>query len=450
MLDATTTQGKVSPVPGNYGPSIFPIPFWEAFRMLTAQGTYVKNKMKQVDGATVFKAHPGLPTILICNNVSAEFFFQAADDLIEREAIQRFGLAAPQQVLIQHTDTAILTSGELHTRSRGLFDEILRKRKDHMMPAFERNCIAGIEKWPTASKLPIELSFQRLTVPFFFQWLLDVTPDIDDVLSWQKHLIVPTTDSTLSNLIFNLLSRVPTKTVVGAERTMEVVLSSPLFGEYMDLARKYGFQDEANVARQLVFVCSFNMSAGISRFLLPSMSAISINGQVRTKMVHELDNWDSDWNTVLDLPYLNAVLYECMRLYPWPRFVHKKAHRDFVLPAENGRSYQIHKGDLLMSSTPFVHRDPTVFKGDPLTFRPERFIDDPGLEDKVFTFGWAKDQKQTYGCAGRVSSQYLWKFLVAHLLKNYDWQVRGAELSLDNALDVSPADAALEDFKKRG
>uniref|UniRef100_UPI001177B6D3 hypothetical protein n=1 Tax=Calothrix rhizosoleniae TaxID=888997 RepID=UPI001177B6D3 len=87
MLDATTTQGTVSPVPGNYGPSIFPIPFWEAFRMLTAQGAYVENKMKQVDGATVFKAHPGLPTILICNNVSAEFFFKAGDDLIEREDI---------------------------------------------------------------------------------------------------------------------------------------------------------------------------------------------------------------------------------------------------------------------------------------------------------------------------------------------------------------------------
>lgn len=133
---------------------------------------------------------------------------------------------------------------------------------------------------------------------------------------------------------------------------MEVVRSSPLFREYMDLAQQYGFQDEANVARQLVFVCSFNMSAGISRFLLPSMSAISINEQVRAKMVRELNDWDSDYNTVLDLPYLNAVLYECMRLYPWPRFIHKKAHRDFVLPAENGRSYQIYKGNLLMSSTP--------------------------------------------------------------------------------------------------
>jgi len=97
---------------------------------------------------------------------------------------------------------------------------------------------------------------------------------------------------------------------------METVFSSPLFGEYMDLAGKYGFKDKANVARQLVFDCSFNMSAGISRFLLPSMSAISINEEVRAKMVDELDGWDGDNKTVLGLPYLNAVLYECMRLYP--------------------------------------------------------------------------------------------------------------------------------------
>jgi len=217
--DVSATQSKVSPVPGNYGPSIFPIPFYEASEMLKHEGKYVEDKMKQVNGATVFKAHPGLPTILICNNVSAEFFFKAPDDLVERETIQRFGLAAPQQILIQHTDTAILTSGEMHTRSRGLFDEIMRKRREYMMPAFNNYCIAGIKQWPAAGKLPIELSFQRLTIPFFFQWFLDVIPDIEDVLSWQKHLIVPTTDSPLSNLIFNLLFRVPGKTVAGAERT---------------------------------------------------------------------------------------------------------------------------------------------------------------------------------------------------------------------------------------
>ncbi|MEO8494461.1 MAG: cytochrome P450 [Planctomycetota bacterium] len=449
MPDATSKPSNVSPVPGSYGTSFFPRPFWEALQMLTAQGKYVEGKTKKAGGATVFKAHPGLPTILICNNVSAEFFFKAADDVVQREAIQRFGLAAPRQVLIEHTDTAILTSGELHTRSRGLFDEIFQSRIDQMLPAFERHCIAGIAKWPTAGKLPIEESFQRITAPFFFQWLLDVTPNIDDVLSWQKHLIVPTTDSCLSNLIFKLIARVPSETVAGAKRMTQVALSSPLMGKYMEWARKHGFQDDANVARALVFNCAFNMSAGLSRFLLPSMSAISINTQVRAKLVRELDAWDPDKTNVDDLPYLNAVSYECLRLYPWPRFIHKKAQRDFVLPAENGRSYQIHKGELLMSFTPFAHRDPTVFKGDPLAFRPERFIDDPGLENKVFTFGWAKDQKQTYGCAGRVSAQILWKMLVAHLLKNYDWQVRGAELNINNALDVSPKDVALEDFKKR-
>ncbi len=450
MPDATATQTNAIPVPGSYGSSYFPRPFLEALTLLSAQGKYIDKKLKKVDGATVFKAHPGLPTVVICNNVSAEFFFKAPDDLLEREAIQRFGLVAPQQKLIQGCETAILTSGELHTRSRAFLEDVVHSRKERMMPTFESVCIAGIKQWPTQGKLPIELSFQRLTAPFVFQWLLEASPNIDDVVDWQKRIVTVTTDSAFSNLLFKILARVPGESVAGAERLTQVVRASPLFGGYMDMARKHGFQDEDGVARQLVFICSFNMSGGISRFLLPSMTAVSINTDARTKMVSELDGWDPEKTKIEDLPYLDAVLFECMRLYPWPRFIHKKAHRDFLLPAENGRSYQIRKDELLMSLTPYVHRDPTVFKDDPLAFRPERFIDDPGLKDKIFTFGWAPDQKQTYGCLGRTFAQYLWKMLVAHLGKHYDWQVRGAELNLNNSLDVNPADVALEDFKARG
>jgi len=449
MTDTPGKQGSPIPVPGSYGTSFFPMPMLEVIGFLTKTGDYTEKQLKKVGGATVFKAHPGIPTILLCNNVSAEFFFKAPNDLLEREDVQRFGPVEPQQKLIKHCNTAILSSGEMHTRSRGLIDEILRRRGNLMMSTFERICLEGFKQWPAQGKVPIEDGFQRLTAPFVFQWLLGVTPNIDDVVGWQNKIVGPYTDSGLTNLMFKLLVRVPGKVVAGSERITEVVRSSSLFSEYMELARKQGFTDEDNVARQLVFVCAFNMSGGISRFLLPSVTAISINTDARARMIAELDAWDPEKTDINDLPYLEAVLFECMRLYPWPRFIHKKAHRDFVLPADNGLAYQIHKGDLLMSHTPFVHRDATVFKNDPLNFRPQRFIDEPGLKDKVFTFGWARNQAGSYGCAGRSPAEYLWKLLVGHLARNYTWEVRGANLNLNNTLDVSPGDVAMEGFKQR-
>jgi len=436
------------PVPGSYN-TFFPKSFKEIISFLTKTENYTESQLKKVKGATVFKAHPGLPTIVLCNNISAEFFFKAPDDLLEREDIQRFGPVAPRQELLKQSDTAILSSGEIHHQSRGLIDGVISQRRDLIMPLFEKNCIEGIKQWPEQSSIPIEEGFQRLTIPFAFQWLLGVTPNIDDVLAWQKYIVVPKTDSTLTNFILNRLSKLPKEVVTSSERLTELVRSAPLFSEYMEQAKKQGFNNEDNVARQLIFVCAFNMSAGISRFLLPSMVAISLNTEARTKLVAELDAWDPEKTKLNDLPYLDAMLDECMRLYPWPRFVHRKAHRDFILPAENGLQYQIHKGDLLMTNMPYVHRDPTVFKNDPLIFRPERFIDDPSLKEKIFTFGWANEQAGTYGCAGRGYAKHLWKLLVSQLCKHYTWQVRGANLSLNNTLDVAPEDTALEDFKLR-
>jgi len=84
------------------------------------------------------------------------------------------------------------------------------------------------------------------------------------------------------------------------------------------------------------------------------------------------------------LPYLNAVVYEALRLYP-PAFIMARLNREVVRFGE----YEIPPDTTLLASQWVVHRDTRLFE-EPERFRPERWLD--GLEHRLppgayFPFG---------------------------------------------------------------
>ena len=75
-----------------------------------------------------------------------------------------------------------------------------------------------------------------------------------------------------------------------------------------------------------------------------------------------------DYNTLVELPYMDAVIHESLRLYPpISHFVTRVAARDYEY---KGRI--IPKGTKILVPVSQLHRDPQKWP-EPEQFRPERF-----------------------------------------------------------------------------
>jgi acyl-CoA synthetase (AMP-forming)/AMP-acid ligase II/cytochrome P450/acyl carrier protein len=93
----------------------------------------------------------------------------------------------------------------------------------------------------------------------------------------------------------------------------------------------------------------------------------------REKLQRELDeSGDIDVTSLVTLPYLHAVIYESLRLYPPGWYVGREVTRETKL-----RGFAIPQGAFMLLSPYVVHRNPWIWS-DPLSFKPERFLDGNG------------------------------------------------------------------------
>jgi len=92
------------------------------------------------------------------------------------------------------------------------------------------------------------------------------------------------------------------------------------------------------------------------------------------KLRRELDDvsGDVDVASLVQLPYLQAVIHESLRLYPPVWYVGREVMRDTTL-----RGFDIPQGAFMLASPYIVHRNPWIWS-DPLMFQPERFLDGNG------------------------------------------------------------------------
>jgi cytochrome P450 family 135 len=105
-------------------------------------------------------------------------------------------------------------------------------------------------------------------------------------------------------------------------------------------------------------------TSGLAR----GMEVLSREHAIRERLVAEIDAGEDD-------AYLTAVCYEILRLHsPLPQVI----AREVMKPIEIG-GVRYEPGDILAPSAYLLHRDPKLYP-DPLTFRPERFLDTkPGV-----------------------------------------------------------------------
>ncbi|KAI5460880.1 cytochrome P450 [Mariannaea sp. PMI_226] len=116
------------------------------------------------------------------------------------------------------------------------------------------------------------------------------------------------------------------------------------------------------------------------------------------------------------LPFLNALIQEAIRLYPGA------THRqDRVAPDENllfqrsdGETFVIPAGTAVGMTAPIINRHPGLYK-DPEQFRPDRYLEQPGLTAYQFAFS-----KGTRQCIGMNLAYQELQIFTAGIFHKYD------------------------------
>ncbi|ONK60034.1 uncharacterized protein A4U43_C08F13510 [Asparagus officinalis] len=121
-----------------------------------------------------------------------------------------------------------------------------------------------------------------------------------------------------------------------------------------------------------------------------------------------------------NLPYLQAIMSETLRLYPAaPLLVPHESHQECTVAG-----YHVPRGTMLLVNAWAIHRDPELW-AEPEEFRPERFVDraEDGAGGKSFPFGMGRRR-----CPGDGLALRLIGLALGTMIQCFEWERDGEEL----------------------
>eukprot|EP00026_Physarum_polycephalum_P006771 Phypoly_transcript_06823.p1 GENE.Phypoly_transcript_06823~~Phypoly_transcript_06823.p1 ORF type:complete len:491 (+),score=50.07 Phypoly_transcript_06823:172-1644(+) len=155
-----------------------------------------------------------------------------------------------------------------------------------------------------------------------------------------------------------------------------------------------------------------------------SLHEISQNPLVEAKLLDETNAISNELSsdTISNCSYLNAVVNECLRMFPPAPAMFRQTVRDVQL----NDNIKVDKGTVLVISPFFLHKDPNYWEA-PETFMPERFLkpanttawSGPNIDNPTFIpFGNGKRQ-----CIGKKFSLIESAVMLTVLLRKYKFNV---------------------------
>ncbi|XP_049529192.1 thromboxane-A synthase-like [Dermacentor silvarum] len=121
------------------------------------------------------------------------------------------------------------------------------------------------------------------------------------------------------------------------------------------------------------------------------------------------------YNTIQNLPYMNCVFMETMRLYP-PAFAF--VTREATVDKEYGK-LRIPAGTAVMAAVEYIHRDPRHWE-NPDKFDPDRFL--PKNKSKINTMAMQGFGNGPRNCIGMRFAQMELRYTFAHILRKYRFE----------------------------
>ncbi|KAJ2944507.1 hypothetical protein O0L34_g3852 [Tuta absoluta] len=141
------------------------------------------------------------------------------------------------------------------------------------------------------------------------------------------------------------------------------------------------------------------------------------------------------------LVYLEAVLKESMRLYPYAPYVSRNIDEDVKL-----KNYTLSAGSTLFALLYGTHRHPGLWGPDAEDFRPERWLENSVPDHPVAFLGFSWGKR---GCIGKPYAMLLLKTTLSYLVQNFKFTADHTKLKLELNVVLKPLSGHHITFEKR-
>ena len=403
---------------------------------------YIESNRAASGNKSVFRICPGHSVVIVTDFVAAQAVLDAPLDMISRvHDRRRLNLVAPK-AMIKGTYPPLIARNETHKASRGLLDEIYRTRAPQLEDNLKKVFDQMVEQIPKNDLSPLRENIVYFGQKWAFEWLFETSPCRDDLILLDANFGQVNTDSRLVNLFLPNSSKKANQCI---ERAATLIRESVHFPLYQKLANKHGLplkELEYNLLTTLVI----NSGLVTSFALFPAIVQMHKNPDVLQRLKEEQQHRPYQFFKPDTDSYLNCIFRECLRLHPVKQLT-RMTEVDIQIPSATGEIFEIPKGEEILVSMPFVHRDPTIWE-DPETFDPSRFERNPELDDKLIFFGKTKNSTAPYGCAGAYGlSEHVFKYFFTRFVCDYDWDfLQKPTVSLNSFIYAAPRDLMLTHF----
>lgn len=175
--------------------------------------------------------------------------------------------------------------------------------------------------------------------------------------------------------------------------------------------------DNEIIAQSMVFLFAGHETT--STVLSFACYHLAVSPEIQEKLQQEIDSvWSDDsqmlsYETIHQLPYLDMVISETLRLYPPGFLIIRNCTKDCIL-----KGVKIPKDIAVMIPVYSIHRDPSIY-ADPDKFDPERFAKEESRNPYSFMpFG-----NGPHNCIGLRFAMIEMKLVLARILKKYRFEV---------------------------
>ncbi|KAJ3553545.1 hypothetical protein NM688_g3553 [Phlebia brevispora] len=197
----------------------------------------------------------------------------------------------------------------------------------------------------------------------------------------------------------------------------------------------------------LVFAAMDTTSNALSRIMDLLTKHPDVQDKLRAEILEAASGQNIPYDTLVELPYLDAVCRETLRLYPPVPFVVREARTDVVLPLSEPipgidgtmmSEIVVPKGTLVVVGIRSCNRNKQIWGEDASEWKPERWLDSiptavkdakvPGVYANLMTFLGGGNS-----CIGFKFSQLEMKVILAVLLTSFRFTPTGKEVYWNSA-----------------
>ncbi|XP_017006501.2 probable cytochrome P450 28d2 [Drosophila takahashii] len=205
------------------------------------------------------------------------------------------------------------------------------------------------------------------------------------------------------------------------------------FLNYMlQLQEKKGLPTENILINTMTFILDgFETTALV---LAHIMLMLGRNPQEQQKLREEIGKEELTFDQMSELPYLDACIYETLRLFSPQVAARKLVTEPYDFENKNGVTLRLNPGDVVTIPVKAIHHDPQYYE-DPMTFKPERFLEINGgmknYRDRGVYLAFGDGPRH---CPGMRFALTQLKAALVEILRNFEIKVNPKTRS-DNQID---------------